>query len=92
MSSGQYSTETVNALYRNLSIYGPDLENISKDTLDRTFVIFRNASQDEQLNLMTRLTLLELIELRANSWEIPDNVNTYYKSKATNVEVKFVCF
>ena len=62
------------------------LETISKDTLDRAFVTFRNASQDERLNIMTRLNLLELIELRAKSWK-DEGINMYYKHKATNVEV-----
>lgn len=77
----------MNALLANLRLHGPQLENISKDTLDRAFVIFRNASQDERLNIMTRLNLLELIELRAKSWQVSDGTNTYYKHKATNVEV-----
>lgn len=38
---------------------------ISKDTLDRAFVAFRNASQDERLSIISRMNLLELIELRA---------------------------
>uniref|UniRef100_U5EN51 Putative serine/threonine-protein kinase n=1 Tax=Corethrella appendiculata TaxID=1370023 RepID=U5EN51_9DIPT len=86
LSNGLNSPESMNALLTNLRIHGPQLENISKDSLDRAFFIFRNASQDERLNIMTRLNLLELIELRAKSWQISDVLNTYYKHKATNVE------
>lgn len=74
-------------LLSNLRMMGPQMEIFSKDTLDRAFVTFRNASQDERLNIMTRLNLLELIELRAKSWQNSDGTNSYYKHKATNVEV-----
>ena len=82
-----HTNSNVNALLANLRLHGPQLENVSKDTLDRALVIFRNASQDERLNIMTRLNLLQLIELRAKSWQVSDGANTYYKHKATNVEV-----
>ncbi|EAT41878.1 AAEL006510-PA, partial [Aedes aegypti] len=87
LANGCNNADGMNALLANLRLHGPQLENISKDTLDRAFVIFRNASQDERLNIMTRLNLLELIELRAKSWQVSDGTNTYYKHKATNVEV-----
>lgn len=86
LASGCNNADGVNALLANLRLHGPQLENVSKDTLDRALVIFRNASQDERLNIMTRLNLLQLIELRAKSWQVSDGANTYYKHKATNVE------
>uniref|UniRef100_A0AAG5D7X6 K Homology domain-containing protein n=1 Tax=Anopheles atroparvus TaxID=41427 RepID=A0AAG5D7X6_ANOAO len=86
LANGCNNADGMNALLANLRLHGPQLENVSKDTLDRAFVIFRNASQDERLNIMTRLNLLELIELRAKSWQVSDGINTYYKHKATNVE------
>lgn len=80
----------MSVLLTNLRNHGNQLEALSKDTLDRSFVTFRNASQDERLNIMTRLHLLELIELRAKSWLNSDGVNSYYKHKATNVEVNIL--
>lgn len=85
LASGISNPEPMALLVSNLRVHGPQLETVSKDTLDRAFVTFRNASQDERLNIMTRLNLLELIELRAKSWQ-DDGINTYYKHKATNVE------
>lgn len=52
------------------------------------YVKFRNASQDERLSIITRMNLLELIELRAKSWQISDGLNTYYKHKASDVQVR----
>jgi hypothetical protein len=86
LQTGNVTAELINKLSANLCIHGPQLELISKDTLDRAFIIFRNASQDDRLKITVRLTLLQLIELRANSWQISDGLNTYYKHKATNVE------
>ncbi|GAB0096633.1 Eukaryotic translation initiation factor 4E-binding protein Mextli [Sergentomyia squamirostris] len=86
LASASVDAGKMNTLLFNLRMYGPQLEALSKDVLDKAFVTFRNASQDERLNIMTRLNLLELIELRAKSWQISDEVNTYYKHKATNVE------
>ncbi|XP_055852173.1 eukaryotic translation initiation factor 4E-binding protein Mextli isoform X2 [Episyrphus balteatus] len=85
LASGINNPEPMVSLVQNLRVHGPQLENVSKDTLDRAFVVFRNASQDERLNIMTRLNLLELIELRAKGWQ-DNGFNSYYKSKATNVE------
>lgn len=51
------------------------------------YVKFRNASQDERLSIITRMNLLELIELRAKSWQISDGINTYYKHKASDIQV-----
>lgn len=96
LANGINNQESMSVLLTNLRNHGPQLEALSKDTLDRSFVTFRNASQDERLNIMTRLHLLELIELRAKSWLNSDGVNSYYKHKAAtnNVEViyLFICF
>ncbi|XP_034669679.1 eukaryotic translation initiation factor 4E-binding protein Mextli isoform X2 [Drosophila subobscura] len=88
LQSCNTTTESITLLLHNLRVHGPQLEAVSKDTLDRAFVVFRNASQDERLNIMTRLKLLELIELRAKSWEDNDTI-AYYKSKqqVSNVEL-----
>lgn len=51
------------------------------------YVKFRNASQDERLSIITRMNLLELIELRAKNWHVSDGLNTYYKHKVSDVQV-----
>lgn len=79
---GQSSADSMGILLANLRMHGPQLEAVSKDTLDRAFVTFRNASQDERLAIIARMNLLELIELRAKSWQHADGVHTYYKHKA----------
>nr|XP_043069203.1 eukaryotic translation initiation factor 4E-binding protein Mextli isoform X2 [Drosophila bipectinata] len=88
LQSCNTTPDSITLLLHNLRVHGPQLEALSKDTLDRAFVVFRNASQDERLNITTRLKLLELIELRAKSWEHDDTI-AYYKSKqqVSNVEL-----
>lgn len=63
-------------------MYGPYLEHLYQDQLNRAFVVFRNSSQDdERLDYLSRLYLLELIELRAKNWKGTDFMYQYYKNK-----------
>ncbi|XP_046403837.1 eukaryotic translation initiation factor 4E-binding protein Mextli isoform X3 [Ischnura elegans] len=69
----------------NLKAYGQQLETIYKDQLDRAFVTFRNGCREEQLDILSRLHLLEIIELRAMQWQSKDT-DTYYKQKLYQLE------
>lgn len=51
------------------------------DQLDQVFVHLRNAGRDESLDKISRLHLLEVIELRAGRWLSQDQVCSYYQSK-----------
>ncbi|XP_034176294.1 eukaryotic translation initiation factor mextil isoform X4 [Osmia lignaria lignaria] len=78
------------SMYNHLKLYAHQLEAIYKDQLDRAFVAIRNGSQDEKLDLTTRVHLLELIELRATQWHHTDSMDVYYTQKLShldNVEV-----
>lgn len=54
------------------------------DQLDRLFVTFRNGSRDEKLDYVSRLHLLELVELRGSNWTGCDNMSDYYRHKAAH--------
>ncbi|XP_031619001.1 eukaryotic translation initiation factor 4E-binding protein Mextli isoform X2 [Contarinia nasturtii] len=87
VSIGQCNPDSMSLLLTNLRILGPNLEEYSKSTLDQAYVKFRNASQDERLSIITRMNLLELIELRAKNWHVTDGLNTYYKQhKVSDVQ------
>ncbi|XP_077296519.1 eukaryotic translation initiation factor mextil isoform X2 [Arctopsyche grandis] len=73
-------------MYQNLKLHGAQLESTYKDLLDRFFVVFRNGSQDDNLDKRSRLHLLELIELRAKQWQENDNMSHYYKCRVTHAE------
>ena len=49
-------------------------------------VALRNACRDEDLDLVSRIHLLEIIELRAMNWQTNENVTNYYKQKLAQVE------
>ncbi|KAM7313969.1 eukaryotic translation initiation factor 4E-binding protein Mextli isoform X2, partial [Ixodes scapularis] len=55
--------------------------------LDCYFVTLRNASRDERLDVMDRLRLLEVIELRAMGWKFNENLEEYYKRKYIELEI-----
>lgn len=57
------------------------------DQLDRAFVTFRNGCRDESLDYISRLHLLELIELRATNWVMNES-NNYYKHKYNHQDVE----
>lgn len=56
--------------------------------------MFRNSSQDDQrLDYLSRLHLLELIELRAKGWKSTDIMNQYYRKKANQcVQVRWFSY
>ncbi|XP_061937946.1 eukaryotic translation initiation factor 4E-binding protein Mextli isoform X4 [Apis cerana] len=70
----------------HLKLYAHQLEAIYKDQLDRAFVAIRNGSQDERLDLTTRVHLLELIELRAKQWRHTDSMDVYYTQKLSHLD------
>ncbi|XP_015608856.1 eukaryotic translation initiation factor 4E-binding protein Mextli isoform X4 [Cephus cinctus] len=70
----------------HLKLYAHQLEAIYKDQLDRAFVAIRNGSQDEKLDMTTRVYLLELIELRAKQWRHTDSMDAYYCQKLSNLD------
>ncbi|XP_053604365.1 eukaryotic translation initiation factor 4E-binding protein Mextli isoform X6 [Plodia interpunctella] len=89
MMQGNYDRalqSNVATMYSNLKLYGAQLEALYKDFLDRYFVVFRNGSQDERLDKKTRLHLLELIELRAKTWQGSDYMSQYYRHRGTHAE------
>ncbi|XP_029164639.1 eukaryotic translation initiation factor 4E-binding protein Mextli isoform X3 [Nylanderia fulva] len=70
----------------HLKLYANELEAIYKDQLDRAFVAIRNGSQDDRLDLTTRVHLLELIELRAKQWRHTDSMDVYYMQKLSHLD------
>ncbi|CAN8024608.1 unnamed protein product [Ixodes persulcatus] len=57
------------------------------EQLDCYFVTLRNASRDERLDVIDRLRLLEVIELRAMGWKSNENIEEYYKRKYIEHEI-----
>lgn len=76
-----YKDSIIN-LCQHLKVYGAYLEILYKEQLDHAFKIFRDKAQDDiRVDMLSRLHLLELIELRAKGWKGTDGMNMYYKKK-----------
>ncbi|KAK3863600.1 hypothetical protein Pcinc_030644 [Petrolisthes cinctipes] len=76
------------ALCENLKMFGPQLENVYKDQLDRCYISLRNGCRDDRLTLAARYRLLEVIELRAMHWQPNENLINYYKQKLVQIEAE----
>ena len=62
---------------------------LSADLLDRVFVCFRKSSMDETLDAITRMSLLEAIELRAGNWQLHEPTVNYYTKKLNFLVIFF---
>lgn len=60
---------------------------VFSDQLDRVFIHLRNAGRDDSLDKVSRLHLLEVVELRAGRWSAQEQVNNYYQSKFNELVV-----
>lgn len=72
-----------------LKIHGSQVELFHREVLDKTQIILRNACKDTNLNIVARLNLLEIIELRSYKWVLNDSVINYYKQKKAMVEANY---
>ncbi|CAL1284533.1 unnamed protein product [Larinioides sclopetarius] len=67
---------------------GEELDSFHKDAIDRYFCTLRNACRDERLDIVSRVKLLEVIELRAKNWKKNENLLNYFNMKITELEQK----
>ena len=49
--------------------------------------MFRTTCRDEDLDLVSRVQILHIIELRAAGWQSNDNMVAYYKQKLSHIEI-----
>jgi len=73
-------------LSANLKISGSALERTHKDTMDKLNHALMSACRLEQFSLVSRLHMLELLELRSMNWQPNENVVNYYKQKLAQIE------
>lgn len=76
----------ISTLCSNLKVFGSQLEASHKETLDRAFVHLRNIGRDDKLDKISRLHILEAIELRAGRWAPHDHTSNYYQTKLNELE------
>ncbi|KAL3282449.1 hypothetical protein HHI36_005635 [Cryptolaemus montrouzieri] len=74
--------ESIINLCQHLKVYGAYLEMLYTDQLNHAFNIFRDkAQEDTRVDQISRLHLLELIELRAKGWKGTEGMNHYYRKR-----------
>ncbi|KAK9869396.1 hypothetical protein WA026_003152 [Henosepilachna vigintioctopunctata] len=74
--------ESIVNLCQHLKVYGAYLEMLYTDQLNHAFNIFRDkAQEDTRVDQISRLHLLELIELRAKGWKGTEGMNQYYRKR-----------
>lgn len=77
----------VGSLCANLKRSGAQMESSHKDPMDRLLSALVAACRDEDLDLVCRVHMLEIIELRSMGWQTNENVTNYYKQKLAQIEV-----
>lgn len=80
------ATRQISRLSKLLKQHGAALECYNKEAMNRLDTAMRVACRDPELDLVTRLYTLELVELRQNGWSLNDNILAYYRQKLAQVE------
>jgi len=65
LDQNNLSPAAILTLCSNLKVFGSQLEASHKEQLDRAFVHLRNIGRNDKLDKVSRLHILETIELRA---------------------------
>merc|ERR1719350_1887291 len=89
LNARNYERQVVHGLLSlcsTLKRSGPQIENLYKDQLDKLGIALRNACRDDELDLVSRIHILEIIELRAMNWQPNENVTAFYKQKLSQLE------
>ena len=63
----------------SLRLKGGIVERNTKEVLDMLVACMRNACRDPNLDIITRLNLLEILELRLNSWHADPALAALYR-------------
>jgi len=89
LSNRNYEYSVLTSLIRlceNLKQCGAQLDNLYQDQLDKLGVAIRNACRDDELDLQSRVHLLQIIELRAMNWVPNESTSSYFRQKFSQIE------
>lgn len=84
LDNGNYDARTLSQIAgvcNLLKVAGAAMEPHFESDLDRCFDTFRSAARRNELPVLDRLRLLEVIELRANGWKSDRDMDEYYARK-----------
>ena len=74
------------SLCAGLKRQGSALEASHKEQMDKLLSAMVAACRDDELDLVTRVHMLEVIELRSMGWQTNENVTNYYQQKLAQIE------
>jgi len=89
LASRQYDAPMVGqvaSLCAGLKRQGSALEASHKEQMDKLLSAMVAACRDDGLDLVTRVHMLEVIELRSMGWQTNENVTNYYQQKLAQIE------
>jgi len=89
LASRQYDKTMVGqvaSLCAGLKRQGSALEASHKEQMDKLLSAMVAACRDGELDLITRVHMLEVIELRSMGWQTNENVTNYYQQKLAEIE------
>jgi len=84
LACGPYSSSTLSKLASlcvDMKAVGPLLDNYNKDKMDTMHTLLTKICQDSQLEVLLRLQVLEVIELRTLGWVRSEAVDNYYQER-----------
>nr|XP_039255570.1 LOW QUALITY PROTEIN: MIF4G domain-containing protein B-like [Styela clava] len=70
--------EIIQCLVMQIQLHGEELEGLNEKKMAELFCIIRELFLSETTSQLSRLLLLEIIELRAGNWKLSSDANTYY--------------
>jgi len=89
LAGRQYDGQLVSqvaGLCANLKRNGASLETSHKELMDKLLSAMVAACRDDELELICRVHMLEIIELRSMGWQTNENVTNYYKQKLAQID------
>jgi len=89
LSSGTFDSTTQDAivtLSSNLKLHGSSMESSHGQILDSFQQVLRSSCRDQNLDLLSRVHLLEIIELRALKWVPNEHLTNYYRKKMSQLK------
>jgi len=89
LACGPYSSSTLSnlaSLCVDMKAVGPLLDNYNKGKMDTMHTLLTKICQDSQLDVLLRLQVLEVIELRTLGWERSEAVDNYYQERFAQFE------
>ena len=84
LACGPYSSSTLSKLANicvDIKAVGPLLDSYDKDKMDTLHTLLTKICQDSQLDVLLRLQVLEVIELRTLGWVRSEAVDNYYQER-----------